>query len=448
MINAKIQNIFINDKNNFYKFICYSVYFLIGASLSFGRPFVGVYFFGFRLGELLILFAFLISILLSILFFDGFSEIFNEKKVFSFLVVSFFVVSLITSTNLFDPYAYRASSYIWTLSYLFVGYYFVSKEIINKYVLSLIFLVPIFTYIISTGNYPNFIMSFFNEFSDKFQFLKGSDLALSFIASTFFIKNLNFNSKLKFSFFVFMAYLYIPLLLFSSRGAFISAMLYIILELIFYKKFISKNVIFSILVFTVGVLIFLFSSYRVEGSASFEEITDPESVTATIESIASQKKTKDLFLGFYINGDGYLDSWDPTTSWRLDIWQDLYYYMIDEKIIFFGHGYKEIFPIMLDPTAPGRLGRDGLNENVHNFVMNILGRGGAFQLLIYLMFQSFLIYKYFLKFKNLKILNFVLPLFLISLFDATMESVHFPIILFTFYGFFLRNGCRETLDKY
>ena len=39
-----------------------------------------------------------------------------------------------------------------------------------------------------------------------------------------------------------------------------------------------------------------------------------------------------------------------------------------------GHGYKSIFPIMLDPSAPGRLGRDGLNENVHNYFANIFGK--------------------------------------------------------------------------
>ena len=101
----------------------------------------------------------------------------------------------------------------------------------------------------------------------------------------------------------------------------------------------------DLILLTGNYLNFFGKLYYKNKSKDVEEITDPESVTATIESIASQKKTKDLFLGFYINGDGYLDSWDPTTSWRLDIWQDLYYYMIDEKIIFFGHGYKEIFPI-------------------------------------------------------------------------------------------------------
>ena len=61
-------------------------------------------------------------------------------------------------------------------------------------------------------------------------------------------------------------------------------------------------------------------------------------------------------------------SWDPTTDWRLDIWQDVYHDLVEKERIIIGYGYKEIIPVMLDPTAPGRLGRDGLNENVHNYL--------------------------------------------------------------------------------
>ena len=48
-------------------------------------------------------------------------------------------------------------------------------------------------------------------------------------------------------------------------------------------------------------------------------------------------------------------SWDPTTDWRLDIWQDVFYDLKDKNRLLTGYGYKEIIPVMLDPTAPGRL---------------------------------------------------------------------------------------------
>ncbi len=445
MIKSKFPYYFIDSKNKFIQYISsYGFYFVIGASLAFGRPFVGIYIFGIRLGELLIAAGFLLSIFLAMFYIDDFSDRFNKNYIFSLLVFSFLVIVFLTGSSLTNTYAYKSSSYIWTIGYIFVGYYFISKSYINKYILNLILFVPLFTYVISTGNYPNFMMSFFYSFSDKFLFLKGSDLTISYIAVTFFIKNLNFSNKFKFSYFIYFGFLFLPLLLFASRGAFISCVIFMIFELYFYRNFILKNYKFSIITFLLGSLIFIVSSYRVEGSLSFEEISQPESVTNTIGNIVQQKKTKDLFLGFYINGEGYLDSWDPTTSWRLDIWQDVIYDMSEKNIILKGYGYKEIFPIMKDPTAPGRLGRDGLNENVHNFVINVLGRGGLVHLLIYSIFQFYLIFEYRKKHSNLYILSLIFPLFFMSGFDATMESVHFPIVLYCLYGYFLKNGCTDT----
>ena len=55
--------------------------------------------------------------------------------------------------------------------------------------------------------------------------------------------------------------------------------------------------------------------------------------------------------------------------------------------IVFGFGFNEIFEIMKDPTAPGRLGREGLNEHVHNHLFTVLGRMGLIGLFIYFVFQ-------------------------------------------------------------
>lgn len=447
MIKFEIPNKFriSNEKLNIC--ISYLLYFIIGGSLTFGRPFVGLYVFGIRLGELIVLIGFACSLLLALFYFDGFSELFNNKKVFTILVSSFFIIMIITDSNFLEPYAYRTSSYIWFLSYIYIGYVFLSTNKMSNLVVSVIVAVPPFMYYISTGNYPDPFMEFFEIFADKFQFLKGSELTIGFIASTFFIKNLNFTTKFKFTYLTIVGAMYIPLLLFVSRGAFIAGVMFILLETISYRYFIRKNFLYTFIILVIASGVLLLSSYRVEGSLSFEEISQAESVTTTIENIAAQKKTKNLFLGFYVNGDGYLDSWDPTTSWRLDIWQDLYYDMAENQILLSGHGYKEIFPIMLDPTAPGRLGRDGLNENVHNFIFNILGRGGIFQVFIYLLFQIFLFSAYRKRHDNLGIINLILPLFFMSLFDATIESVNFPLILFTFYGYFLKNGCNVSIDK-
>ena len=80
---------------------------------------------------------------------------------------------------------------------------------------------------------------------------------------------------------------------------------------------------------------------------------------------------------------------------------------------------------MKDPNAPGRLGRDGLNENVHNYIVTIIGRMGLLGLVSYLLFQ----FKLIVPMKQ-NIYIFLLPLFLVSSFDTTMESVQFPLLYY------------------
>ena len=58
----------------------------------------------------------------------------------------------------------------------------------------------------------------------------------------------------------------------------------------------------------------------------------------------------------------------------------------NKNLIIYGYGHNEIIPVMTDPSAPGRLGRDGLNENVHNYFVNILARGGLFQFVAFFAF--------------------------------------------------------------
>ena len=114
--------------------------------------------------------------------------------------------------------------------------------------------------------------------------------------------------------------------------------------------------------------------------------------------------------------------------------------MNSKNIILQGYGYKEIIPVMTDPTAPGRLGWDGLNENVHNYFVNIFARGGVIQLLIAMIFHYLLLIQYKERHGNLRILSFVLPLIFIASLDAAMEGVNFPIVFYSLYGYFIKNG--------
>ena len=95
---------------------------------------------------------------------------------------------------------------------------------------------------------------------------------------------------------------------------------------------------------------------------------------------------------------------------------------------------------MLDPTAPGRLGRDGLNENVHNYFVNILARGGILQLITFLFLYIYLIRWYKSEHSDYKILILIIPIMILSSLDVTMEGVNFPIIFYTYLGYVMKKG--------
>ena len=189
-------------------------------------------------------------------------------------------------------------------------------------------------------------------------------------------------------------------------------------------------------------LVFYGSVLNVYGEFKFtkvNEATKPNIVTEKVTKIAAEKKTVETFRSFYLE-DGRLYSDDSTTNWRLDIWQDLYHYMDDEGILLKGHGYKEIFPIMKDPSAPGRLGRDGLNENVHNYFANVLGRAGLIQLLLFLIFYLKIISTSYENNGNYKVIGYIFPVLANSFFVANMEGVQYPFIFYSFLAFLFLSG--------
>ena len=174
-------------------------------------------------------------------------------------------------------------------------------------------------------------------------------------------------------------------MLFNSRGSFFSILVFLFIYLFQKRKLILNNKINFLIVVVFCIISFLLSTFRVYGNFDFykePEAINSELVVESIKGISNNKQPAKVFLSFYIQ-DGYLMSWDPTTDWRLDIWQDVYHDLVEKERIIIGYGYKEIIPVMLDPTAPGRLGRDGLNENVHNYFVNILARGGILQLITF-----------------------------------------------------------------
>ena len=427
--------------------------------MLFNRSFIGLYIFGFRLGELLTGLGLFIAIIFLILPKNKLNDFyFNNVQFYTLklIILSFIVVNFLNNGSFFNTYTYKSSSYIWTTFFLFVGLITnLNSSIELEKIYKLFLVIPFLTYLFSSGNYPNFVIDFFKENSDKFQFLKASDVFIGYASINFLNKYFIKSQNRRFFYFLITSGLMLPLLLFASRGSFLGVVIYMIFELFYSRRYIYNNKLRVGLYFLIALIFFSFSALRIERSElnrpsidDLIEVVNPEAVSQSISSLAEEKDTVRVIFSFYMHY-GRLESTDPTANWRLDIWQDVIFDMVKEDRVLSGYGYNEIFPQMLDPTAPGRLGRDGMNEHVHNYLVNIFARGGLFQLVLFLFFHFGLILYWKKENQNYQILMYIIPSIIVSLLDITLEGVQFPLIYYFFLYYFLKNSTKvKVIELY
>ena len=92
---------------------------LIFFFLLFSRSFMGIYILRFRIGEYVVLFGLLLSFYYSYKIFKG---NFVDKRIqinYIFIILSFFLSFLISSSSLIETYTFKSSSYIWVVAYFF-----------------------------------------------------------------------------------------------------------------------------------------------------------------------------------------------------------------------------------------------------------------------------------------------------------------------------------------
>tara|TARA_B110000003_G_C16614292_1_gene520707 strand:- start:748 stop:1473 length:726 start_codon:yes stop_codon:yes gene_type:complete len=238
-----------------------------------------------------------------------------------------------------------------------------------------------------------------------------------------------------------------------SRGSFVSAVIFFGLIIISYRKYFINNIKKSLFLLLISLFLFTLSTYNVSGvdfsfNLNFGEDSNEElSVLENVKTISKKNDTRKAFLSLYIS-DGRLMSIDNTTNWRLDIWQDVFFDMQDKKILIKGYGHNEIIPVMTDPSAPGRLGRDGLNENVHNYFVNIFARGGIFQLSMFIYFYLALLNLWRKRFANFSILIYMIPILFNSTLDMSMEGVQYPLIFFAFVGYLFATEEKSNIVNF
>lgn len=418
------------------------IFLFLILNILFTRSFVGLGFFNHLLGEYIVLFGF-VYLFFSVLYSSKTHNLLSLKIITTIFIYYLFQL-LFTQANIANTYTYKASSFIAMTSYFYLGLNLPRQnEYIQKIKKWLPLLLPII-YFLGTGLYPDFLINFFIENSDKFQFIKASDVLMGVLIIVFY--QTGFNEKRNDLYLFLIIPAFIPLLLYLSRGSFVAIVLFFVMELFTHRKQFISNLPRTFVLALISVFIFVFSTFNIYGNLNFEKSNplineeldkrQTEVIQENLLDLVERRNTVGVVFSLYFE-DNVLKSTDGTLNWRLDIWQDLLSDMNISNKNLFGYGYNEILNVMTDPSEPGRMGRDGMNENIHNYFLNIFARGGVILLILFSTLHITFVREWKSINGNYRIANFIIPLLVASFFDISMEGVQFPLNYYFFVGAFL-----------
>lgn len=406
----------------------------------FGRSFTGIQIAGFRIGELMIGTAMLLFFYFLIFRSKSIDLIIGKKAnyVLRIILAYFFVINFINGglSNFLKPEVYRSSSYIWSIGFFFVLYFIKKFRIFdsNLFLTGMFIALPL-TYVLTAVYYPSFLSDFFTQYSDKFRFLKGSDLFLVYaIYCLLFFERIKNNNFIYIFTFVLSGTL-LPLIVFSSRGASIGAMIILLYSIFKNRKaFLRSKILFfgSLLAFVSTLT--LSSIYLDWTKIEFEEINTEMALDSLEMTLVSKRypETEKPYIYFENNR---VNSGDGNLNWRLQIWQDVYQDLNDKNKLISGYGYSGAIPAM---ERVDRAGLDGTNIHVHNYFVNILARGGLVHVLLYLLFYLFLLGRIINYKDRNNTIAFIIAALFVSFFDSSMETVRFPFLFYTVLSYKLK----------
>lgn len=399
----------------------------------FTRSFLGIYIYGFRIGEILVAISFLlfISTLLNFMKVDK-----KIKLMLWLLFVTFLFNVFISNSNLLDPYTFKSSSYIWTLSFFVLGNNLKHFDVRKKEAF-LFQLLLLSIFFISVYGLPDVFESFFSNYSDKYELHKGSDLALFYIILNLKIRDYFNYTYRGFVFLILNAALFAPLVLFRSRAAFIGILFFFFYELINYFKNTKVLNLKNLPLFLFALLIGTYSTLVCQNKVISEEI-NPVAIQNSYSELGKYRfqHFNEEYPFLYIENKRVFSS-DGNLNWRLDMWQDQIEDIRTDNKIIFGYGYYEKFKIFtVNNTGYGndRKGLDQLNEHLHNYLLTVFSRGGLIHLIIFVYLFYLVLKIYNKKEKKHDLLIYLISLLFVSSFDSSMENSHFPLIFYFFLG--------------
>jgi len=404
------------------------LFFLILLILVNGRSILGIYIFSFRIGELLTGVSF-VFILYALFKYKYFLDIFGSPFLITFfsLIIYFFIQNFLKNESFTNLYIYKSSVYIWYIAYIFIGYQIFKNYKFSSNIFIIGYAGLLVQYIFNVLFYPEALISFFSEYSDKVQFLKGSEISIFFIIVTFF-SNRYFKKGYMIDLFLLISSLYFPLTIFKSRSAGFAIGCYIIYEIYLKRDYFKVNIKKSIILVLLCASFFAYTSHNLVDN--IYEVEETERAIAQVfkhKYVVSNTYYEEVPFLYIFNNR--LFSADGNLNWRLQLWQDGLHELLQNDNFITGIGFSSRPEVFNDAIFSGL---DGLNENFHNYFLNVLIRGGMFSLLLVIIFFYNLSKNNLINFSKSDFYTFLLPLFFISMFDGSMENPYFAI---TFYFF-------------
>lgn len=391
--------------------------------LVFGRNFTGLYIFNYRVGEIIVG----IQILLThYIIFSASSK--NLKYIHGLLLILFYLKLYYIILDLNDFYIFRFSSTLWSFSMFSLGYkYNINKKTYFKILSISLMLLFILNYIY----YPNFLLEFFSAYSDKFDFTKPSDLLLIFCLTNFIAFKI-YNFKTFITIFSISSFFYFPIFINQSRGTFIAIVItsFYITSNLLIKKFKIKSNLLTPLVLVLVLVIFIILFINSLQTSTFSNIQIPS------KNFSIEFEKIDQNLGLFYLDRGYLISSDQDINWRLVLWQTTLKDMYKEKLLIYGYPINRQLPIFNHPYYKTT---NLENFNLHNFIIQFFAYFGSIGLIILIIFFIEITKMYYKKYKSLDLAFLIIPVFLVSFFDSSMESVRFPFLFFYSLGLLINS---------
>ena len=296
MIVSRLEKIF---SNRYFHNLIY-IFFVFVFLLS--RTFMGINLIGFRIGELAILTSFMLLLLFLLFFYkSNLVEQIKSKQIYFSLVLlplSFLFLVVYSGGSFLNLYIYKSSSYIWSLGFLILGLIIGNSAKISEKIMYPFIYISIFIYFYSIYGIPDNIQNIFLNFSDKFEYHKGSDILIMVLTTIFLNNRLNRNKRFSLEIFLVVSVLYLPLLLFKSRGAFISFCVFVLLEIFYmrssFKSTIKRNLILSLVIVLVSLQSLFFVTKS--GFLNFLDVDEKVNFVTTYRAVPLENENPEKTL--------------------------------------------------------------------------------------------------------------------------------------------------------